>query len=65
MSTKNDPGQFDCYARLADDEPYFVLRAKDPIAPDLVQEWSRRRAALPGNEQNPKLLEAFECAAAI
>lgn len=37
MSTKLDPGQFDCYAKLADDEPYFVLRAKDPHAPVLVR----------------------------
>ena len=63
MSTKQNPGRFDCYARLADDEPYFVLRAKDPDAPALVEEWTRRRARRPGNERNPKLPEALECAA--
>lgn len=39
MSTKINPGKFDCYAKLARDEPYFVLRAKDPIAPDMVRAW--------------------------
>ena len=44
MSTKNDPGKFDCYKKLADDEPYFVLRAKDPIAPYLIEIWRDIRA---------------------
>ena len=44
MGTKNNPGNFDCYAKLADDEPYFVLRAKDPIAPFLVGAWRMMRA---------------------
>ena len=62
MSTKRDPGQFDCYAKLGIDEPYFVLRAKDPVAGDVVREWVRRRALTPGNERNPKLEEALTCA---
>lgn len=62
MSTKDTPGQFDCYARLRPDEPYFVLRAKDPVASELVREWARRRRALPGNETNPKIAEAITCA---
>ena len=44
MSTKNDPGPFDCYAKLASDEPYFLLRAKDPVAPFLVMAWASLRA---------------------
>ena len=42
MGTKANPGQFDCYAAAADDEPLFVLRAKDPLAPALVHEWANR-----------------------
>lgn len=39
MGTKAEPGQFDCYLKAEDDEPLFTLRAKDPIAPFLVQVW--------------------------
>ena len=56
MSTKNNPGQFDCYAKLLDDEPYFVLRGKDPHAPFLVDLWVSLRRALFGDY--PKLDEA-------
>lgn len=43
MGTKNNPGEFDCYAKLGDDEPFFVLRANDPLAPNIVMEWVRAR----------------------
>lgn len=65
MSTKAIPGAFDCYAKLAPDEPYFVLRAKDPDAPALVELWAAWRAAKPSNANNPKIPEALECAAAM
>jgi len=60
LSTKNKPGQFDCYAKLAQDEPYFLLRGKDPHAPALVELW----AALRESEFGPfiKTLEARKCA---
>lgn len=60
MSTKLKPGRYDCYDRLADDEPYFVLRAKDPLAPALVRLW----AALRESEFGPtdKFEEAKKCA---
>lgn len=29
MGTKNNPGKYDCYAKLEPDEPHFVLRGKD------------------------------------
>ena len=45
MGTKNNPGRFDCYAKLAPDEPYLTLRAKDPSAPYLVNIWSAVRNA--------------------
>jgi hypothetical protein len=65
MSTKLQPGQFDCYAKLADDEPYFVLRAKDIAAPATIEAWIRFRRGVPGNEKNPKLEEAMETAHAM
>lgn len=65
MSTKQNAGAFDCYAKLIDDEPYFVLRAKDPDAPQVVEDWVRRRSQRAGNEQNPKLEEALQTAAAM
>ena len=43
MSTKNNPGSYDCYAKLDPNEPYFVLRAKDPSAPYLIRIWERLR----------------------
>jgi hypothetical protein len=43
MGTKNNPGNFDCYAKAAADEPIFTLRGKDPIAPYLVEVWHATR----------------------
>lgn len=40
MATKNNPGEFDCYASAGDDEPLFVLRSTDPLAPALVSLWA-------------------------
>lgn len=66
MSTKNKPGQFDCYAKIGDDEPYFVLRAKDPDAPAVVEEWARRRARhQPNGGRAAKIPEAMNCASAM
>lgn len=42
MSTKDDPGEFDCLAGLADDEPYFVTVAHDSLAPGVVRRWAKR-----------------------
>ena len=30
--SKANPSKFDAYAKLADDEPYFVLSAHDPLS---------------------------------
>ena len=43
MGTKNNPGKYDCYDKLDPDEPYFVLRAKDPSAPYLIRIWEKLR----------------------
>lgn len=59
MSTKLNPGKYDCFSKLAADEPYFVLRAKDPVAPRVIEEWVQQRTAL-GQDSNPKLKEALD-----
>lgn len=46
MGTKTDPGKYDCHGKAADDEPLFTLRAKDPIAPYLVELWRQLRAGV-------------------
>ncbi len=43
MGTKNEPGKFDCHGKADDNEPLFTLRAKDPIAPQLVLIWKAIR----------------------
>ena len=40
MGTKANPGVYDGYAKAADDEPIFVLRANDPLAAQLVEVWA-------------------------
>lgn len=32
--------KYDCSERLVDGEPYFVLRAQDMLAPELVEAWA-------------------------
>ena len=40
MGTKNNPGDFDCYAAAEPDEPMFVLLARDEQAPQSVRQWA-------------------------
>lgn len=35
--SKSNPSQFDAYSKLADDEPYFVLSAHDPLSSAIVE----------------------------
>lgn len=37
VGSKANPSQFDCYNDLAADEPYFVIRAHDPLSDALVE----------------------------
>jgi len=60
VGTKDNPGKYDCYAKLEDDEPFFVLRAKDPAAPALILRWADERQAVFG--PNEKIDEARRCA---
>lgn len=67
MGTKNDPGEFDCYANALPDEPMFILLGRDPSAPDLVNEWADLRAEEISNGKRPHsdlamVDEARQCA---
>ncbi len=37
VGSKTNPSKFDCYDDLADDEPYFVIRADDPLSDALIE----------------------------
>lgn len=39
---KQDELQHGCMAKAAPDEPVFVLRAQDRLAPQMVREWAMR-----------------------
>jgi len=63
MGTKKRPGTFDCYENAEDDEPMFVLLARDSSAPKLVMQWAAWRE---GQGEDPaKVAEARACAAAM
>lgn len=50
-----------CLSKAADDEPIFVLRAKDPLAADIVREWAMLAARDQVHEEE-KCRAALECA---
>ena len=64
MGTKNNPGEFDCYHEAGDDEPMFVLLARDRQAPALVERWAYIREYL-GTTAPAKIAEARACAQAM
>lgn len=61
MGTKNNPGKFDCYAKAEDDEPIFVLLARDPFAPILISLWIELREMNDAHELR-KLDDAYDVA---
>ena len=63
MGTKLNPGKWDCHAAAAPDEPMFVLLARDPSAPLLVELWALIREKL--GEDPEKIEEARGCAEAM
>lgn len=63
MGTKNDPAKYDCYANALPDEPMFILLARDPHAPALVEQWAERR--LQRGEDPAMVREALDCARAM
>lgn len=67
MGTKENPAQFDCYANALPDEPMFILLARDPHAPRLVEQWAIQRRNDIDMCERPKsdlqmCKEAVECA---
>jgi hypothetical protein len=60
MGTKNDPGEFDCYAKAGPDEQMFVLLGRDRYAGALVREWANARRHNP--EDRRQVDEALGCA---
>ena len=65
MGTKNNPGQFDCYANAEPDEPMFVLLARDPLAPLLVELWANLRAEASQEDDSAMVEESQDCADAM
>lgn len=67
MGSKNSPGEFDCYKNALPDEPMFILLARDPAAPWLVEDWAARRLAQIQDGRRPEsdmpmVEEARRCA---
>lgn len=55
-----------CLGKAADDEPVFVLRAKDLVAPSAIEYWSERvRTEATRNESIQKGYQALEVANAF
>ena len=68
MSTKLNPGNYDCYTNAEPDEEMFVLLARDAFAPDLVRAWAINRKLQIHKGQKPledmaQVEEALACAA--
>lgn len=63
MGSKNNPGQFDCYANAHPDEPMFVLLGRDRIGGSLVRLWAAAKRTF--REDPKKLQEAVDCSAAM
>lgn len=61
MGTKAEELVDGCFARAAADEPLFVLRARDPLAPQIVRKWADRfrTAHLNHNTQGRALAKAI------
>jgi hypothetical protein len=58
MATKKDG--IPCYDKAADEEPLFVLRAQDMLAPEMVREWAYRAKVM--GTPIEKIDEARRCA---
>lgn len=67
MGTKAQELRDGCFARAMDDEPMFVLLARDPSAPALARQWADERAAAIHRGDRPEtdieqVIEARRCA---
>ena len=59
LGSKANPSQYDCYPDLKEDEPYFVIRADDPLSNALVELHAYIGAGQSGAAHN-KLAEIME-----
>lgn len=59
MSTKSNPGSFNCYDRAEPDEPLFTLLGRDPAASFAVALWVRVRTMMFGGSE--QVAEAAGC----
>lgn len=62
--TKAEQDDTSCYARAKDDEPIFVLLARDPVAWLLVMQWAGLRQAL-GETDEQQVKDAEACGQAM
>jgi hypothetical protein len=67
MGTRMTELRTGCFAKALDDEPMFVLLARDVRAPDIVEEWADRRAQEIREGKRPaadmeQITEAYDCA---
>lgn len=58
MATKSEG--VSCFEKAGDDEPVFVLRAKDVLAPEVVRDWAERARSAGVNPD--KIVEALNVA---
>lgn len=63
MGTKKNPDRYDCLKTLKDDEPFFILRGQDRLAPAAIDEWVRR--AKINKVPHDKVMAAMMCAEAM
>ncbi|MEX6633823.1 aspartate decarboxylase [Hyphococcus lacteus] len=59
VGSKANKSKFDCYDDLAEDEPYFVIRADDPLSDALIELHAYIGAGQSGASHN-KLAEIME-----
>ena len=50
-----------CLNRAADDEPLFVLRANDEIAPSVVRQWAQAYLILKGGSPSMTFDQLAKC----
>ena len=60
MGRRKEDGTWEdsCLEKLKPGEPFFVLRAQDLLAPEIVREWATR--AHTAGTPREKVIEAFE-----
>lgn len=48
---------------IVEGEPIFVLKGRDPIAPDLIYKWANIRQAIQSGRESQKVIDARDLAA--